>query len=596
MPPKSPDTGASHITRLLEVAAQKLKDKQLDSAWQICKQVLQSQSQNPVALHLLGLISHRRGKFDEAVDLLSRSVQINDSDGTWFFNCGAAAYAAGRFDLAANAYRQAISLQPEDIAARYQLAVALQADARFEEASTYYVDVMAREANHVNARFKLGCMMLHRGDVFVARDLLQEAVDLAPGRPDIRVALALALRDSGRLENAQQQLHTVIQQQPYHADAIALLASILGRMGNVNHAWEQLKPLIGSQAASSNVALVFAELAPELDRRQDAIELLQQLLKGPPLQTYDLVLAHFAVAKLLDQTGQYDEAFTHFQEANKLCDGRYDPPVHEKYIETIIETCNPQYFKSTTRAQRIDDRPVFIVGMPRSGTSLVEQILASHPKIFGAGELPDITKFTQVLPSQLGGKSAYPHCLADLTGEHVNALATIYSRQLDQLASGSIRITDKAPTNFLHLGLIRMILPGARIIHCTRDPVATCFSCFTKYFTGSYTFCYNLVHLGHYYRQYQRLMKYWGNALDLPVLNVRYEELVEQQEKVSRQLVDFCGLQWHENCLRFYETNRSVITASYDQVKKPLYASAINHWRHYQPYLEPLMSELQKAA
>ncbi len=585
------DTGTSHALRLLDVASQDMRAGRLDKAWQICRQVLQAQNDQPVALHLLGLIEHRRGKHSEAVELLERSVRLNCSDPSWFFNLGSAAFSAGQYDLSAEAYRQALRLNPEDQQARYQLGLVYQAAGRHDQASDCYVQVLDRNPNHANAAFKLGCLLLNRGDLFTACDLLQNAVNHAPDRHPIRVALALALRDAGQFEQARCELIRVVEHVPDDIDAVALLSSVSGRMGRTDDAWELIRPLVGSPAANSNVALVFAELAPALNRVTDAIAMLdQQLQEGDPADSGRMLL-HFAIASLLDQNEQYDDAFSHYAIANEFAGGGYDPSEHEQFIDAMIATCGESFMSGPVRSDRSDRRPIFIVGMPRSGTSLLVQILATHPQLHGAGELPYISRFSQVLPAQLPGNKPYPQCLADLRSHDVNALATIYLDHLDKLASGYPHVTDKTPTNYLHLGLIRRILPGARIIHCRRHPVATCFSCFTHYFAGSHPFSHNLEHLGHYYREYQRLMNHWRQLSDMPIHEVRYEQLVTEPEPVIRQLLEYCDLPWHDGCLEFHLTDRPVATASWQQVKKPLYRSSIDHWRHYRKHLSPLQLE-----
>ena len=232
-------------------------------------------------------------------------------------------------------------------------------------------------------------------------------------------------------------------------------------------------------------------------------------------------------------------------------------------------------------------------GMPRSGTTLIEQIMASHPQVHGAGELNLIHRMASEFPSLLGSATPYPQCIAQATAQKLERIAQTYLGELQKRGGKASRVTDKAPINFLHLGLIDLLFPGARVIHCARDPLDTCLSCYFQPFSGEYSFTYDLGHLGAYYRLYENLMVHWRQILRVPVFEVRYEELVADQERMIRALIEFCGLPWDDRCLKFYETERTVATASFDQVRKPIYAGSVGRWRRYEAYLEPLISALK---
>jgi hypothetical protein len=237
-------------------------------------------------------------------------------------------------------------------------------------------------------------------------------------------------------------------------------------------------------------------------------------------------------------------------------------------------------------------RPVFIVGMPRSGTSLVEQVIATHPQAFGGGERHEISSISQKLSVWKGSDKEYPECLADVPAEVFSTFADDYARYVTALAPGITVMTDKMPENYRHLVLIRLLFPEARIIHCTRDPVDTCLSCYFQEFSGSYDFSYDLADLGAHYVEYKRLMDYYRDDVGMPMLEVNYEEMVADTEGLAREIIDYCTLDWDEQCLRYYESDRVVRTASYDQVRQPIYTSSVERWRHYEKYLTPLLEAL----
>ena len=232
--------------------------------------------------------------------------------------------------------------------------------------------------------------------------------------------------------------------------------------------------------------------------------------------------------------------------------------------------------------------------MPRSGTSLLEQILASHPSVHAAGELQDITDIVSSLPSRLGSTLAYPACLENVTQGAVDDIARSYLKKIETLSpKNTTVVTDKMPDNFRHLGLIQLLFPKARVIHCVRDPLDTCLSCYFQNFSGEHDYSYNLQNMGIYYRLYERLMRHWKQVLDLKILDVSYEELVTATEETTRSILDFCGLPWDARCLESHKIRRAVVTSSYDQATRPIYHESLRRWEHYRPYLEPLCKVLQ---
>jgi len=245
------------------------------------------------------------------------------------------------------------------------------------------------------------------------------------------------------------------------------------------------------------------------------------------------------------------------------------------------------------RASVRSDRPVFIVGMPRSGTSLIEQILASHPQVFGAGELTDIVRLPLSLHTMLGTERKYPQCLSLLTQDRIDTFAQHYLDKLASLSPDASRVIDKMPGNFMHLGFIELLFPDARIIHCMRDPLDTCLSCYFQDFSRSHPYSYDLENLGAFYNEYRKIMQHWRSVLSIPMYEIQYEELVADQEMKSRELVEFCGLEWDERCLNFHETKRYVGTASYDQVRQPMYKKSAGRWKNYENRIDVLKKSLK---
>jgi tetratricopeptide (TPR) repeat protein len=293
----------------------------------------------------------------------------------------------------------------------------------------------------------------------------------------------------------------------------------------------------------------------------------------------------FALAKAFEDCGDYARAFEHMRKGNDLKRRQidYDEPGAGKIFERIRTVFNSSLFDRFQGEGDPSPVPIFVLGMPRSGSTLIEQMLASHPAIHGAGELEDL----KVAVSGLSERDTA------LDGATLRRIAQSYLARLPAIADGKVRIVDKMPANFLNIGLIRLILPNARIIHTVRNPIDTCVSCYSKLFASGQDFSYDLAELGRYYRGYAELMTYWRSVLPPgAILDVSYEDVVDDFEGQARRLIDYCGLPWDDRCLSFYKNSRPVNTASGVQVRKPVFRSSLQRWRSYESDLGPLLSAL----
>ncbi len=298
---------------------------------------------------------------------------------------------------------------------------------------------------------------------------------------------------------------------------------------------------------------------------------------------------HFALAKAYDDLARYDEAFAQLQAGNAIKRRlvSYDEAAVAAFFREIAAAFSPALIGERAGAGDPSDAPVFVVGMPRSGSTLVEQILASHPGVYGAGELLVMNDLIADLPD-------YPSGIASVSDAALRRFGRRYVEQVRAFAPGAKRIVDKLPANFRHLGMIHLALPNAKIVHVRRDPMDTCVSCYSKLFLDGLNFAYDLGELGRYYKMYEALMAHWravlpGHAL----LDVQYETLVGDFEAQARRIVAFCGLEWDARCLDFSRTERPVRTLSQAQVRQPLFASSIGRWRHYEKHLGPLIEALR---
>ncbi|MBI2311681.1 MAG: sulfotransferase [Betaproteobacteria bacterium] len=402
---------------------------------------------------------------------------------------------------------------------------------------------------------------------------------------------AARLLQQGRTDEAVNAYRRAMERHPASPLPRVGLAGILKRRGDIRGAYDLLLPLIGSENCRIAAVTEFAGVSNRLDPPPpEAIPLLRKHLARPGLRALGRIKILRGLGRLCDALGRCEEALACLNEVKALQSREFgsDSGQFFRMLDATARAYTPERLARLPRASHGSELPVFIVGMPRSATTLTEQILSSHPRVHGAGELTHIIRYAR----NLAEGQAYGPRLDALTPERVNALAADYLGRLRALAPGAARITDKMPFNFVHLGLIEILFPGARVIHCIRHPLDTCLSCYFNEFPDGLSITRDFATLGRYYRGYWELMEHWQKVLSIPVFPLRYEGLVAEPERQIRELVAFCGLEWDDACLRFYETGRLVHTSSYHQVHKPIYQGSVNRYRPYERFLGPLKAGL----
>ena len=430
----------------------------------------------------------------------------------------------------------------------------------------------------------------------LAGEHLQEAVRLGPRYAAAREALSQWYLEEARPDLALEHSTAAISLAPHDSGVALSHAFALAAAGQTEQAWQILEPQVTAPAIPGRAAVLYGKMARRLGKEQHAVEIIQRVLTTQaalPERSHLLFLA----AKTLDRMERYDDAFAHARAAHESAPRSYDPQYNAVWTDRRIEFYTRSRLQSLARSRHGSRRPVFIVGMPRSGTSLVEQILVSHPRVFGAGEMNDLDRIgcgTQ--QAEWSGGKPYPHCLEGLSSAAADQLAGEYLSRLRAINDIAIFVTDKTPLNFRWLGLVQLLFPECRVIHCVRDPLDTCLSCYMTDFNVGNDFAQDLTHLGLFYRDYSRLMEHWRQVLDLPILEVRYEDVVADLQPQIRRMLDFLGLPWDERCLKFHENERHVATASREQVRLPIYASSIGRWRYYQKHLQPLIDAIGRRA
>ena len=582
----------SLVSNALQSASAKVRAGEFAEAAALLLKALVEAPENAAALEQLGIVTFQLGDAAGAEAALRRAVAAAPENEFVWNNLGVVLEATGSFTDAAESYAQAIQLNPQRAALHFNLGNTLRSLGRCAKAEASFRRCIALDPQHAHARHNLGALLKENGDRGEAEQLFRETIALEPAMVDAHVNLGSALQALGRDEEALACYREALQLAPGYGDALAGEVSVLDRLGRVEEACERIQPLLETAPDNADVVTTFASLARRLGRQEQAIAALKELLTRSELLASKREAALFALGKLCDQAGNFFEAFEHYRAANGVHPHPFDLGEFRAYCARVRTTFSDEQFRRLPRAQNDSQLPIFIVGMPRSGTTLAEQILSSHPEVFGAGELTWIEDLSTTLPQRLGTHASYPECAFDLSIRSLTAAADEYLAMLRGLAPTATRVVDKMPGNFTHLGLIELLFPKARIIHLTRDPLDNCLSCYFQNFTQGHHYTADLGTLGAVYAEYARLMEHWRSIVSLPLLELRYEDLVENQEAESRRLVDFCELPWDARCLRFHETRRVVRTASYDQVRRPMYRDSLARHRHYEDFLAPLRAAL----
>ena len=440
---------------------------------------------------------------------------------------------------------------------------------------------------------RLALAEAQQGSTETAIKHLEQASRLRPTSAAILTDLGQALMGARRYEDAERAYDKALEVNPSLAFALANKVELFQLLGDYDKAATVLEEGLARFPDDIRLAQALGRLAPRIGKIEEAADTLERLLQRGITQRDRRMTTLYLLGDLHDKLGNYDRAFERFTQANALIPARFSEDMHRRAVDLLVANWTPQRVRDLPRTNSASEVPLFIVGMPRSGTSLVEQILASHARVHGAGELPTIPRICFEIA---GRPIAQEPMLSDpskLSAQVLERQALAYLRTISVLDTRASRITDKLPSNYLHLGLISRMFPRARVIHCTRDPLDTCLSCFFQHFRGAFPWSYRLDWCGAYYRQYERVMECWGACLEgLQMLEVPYEKLVDNQEEWSRRLIDFAGLEWDDACLKFYESKRVVDTLSNEQVRRPMYRGSINRHLNYTEHLAPLRQAL----
>jgi tetratricopeptide (TPR) repeat protein len=503
--------------------------------------------------------------------------------------------AQGRIVEAIAAFRQAVQLQPDAALCHFYLGAMLHECRKLDEAIDAYREAIRINPDYVEAYTNLGAALHDRGKEEEAVTAQRQAIKLKPTLIPAYVNLWVALSELGRFNEAASAYRHAIALQPDLAVAHGNLGLVLMELGQLAESRAALQRAIELAPQTIKYRRYLGELDSYVvgDARLAALEQLSQ--DAAQFSVDERVELYFALGKAYADTDQHAKAFGCWRDGNALKRQQiiYDEGAELAAFTRIMSTFTPELFERWQNVGHPSSVPIFIVGMARSGTTLVEQILASHPEVVGAGELTFFDAAIKEIRARTGDSLAFPDVVHGMAGSDFYDLGARYFARLQRLYPASTHVVDKLPGNYRVAGLIHLALPNAIIIHTVRNAVDTCLSCFSKLFTGKMGHTYELSELGRYYRNYETLMAHWRSVLPAGrILDVSYEDVVSDLESQARRIIAHCGLQWDPRCLSFHKTDRPIRTSSLVQARQPIYAGAIGRWRAYEPFLRPLLAEL----
>ncbi len=564
----------------------------LEEALASYRRALQLKPDYAEAHYNLGISLRDMGCLDEAEGCFLRALQLKPDYAEAHNNLGATLRDMGRLNEAEASYRRVLAISPESADVHYNLGIILRDMGRLNEAETSYRHAIEVRPDYADAHNNLGVTLHDLGRLTEAEASYRRAIEIKPDYAEAHNNLGNTLLDLSRLDEAEASYRRAIEIKPNLAEVHSNLGSALmalGKMGDAEKSLDKAIELAPGEARPLSTALLYIQYRQE-DPRFNQLEAVYARRESLPLE--DRIKLNFAMGKAMESIGQYDRSFSAYEEGNRLhYQGHpFDEASEERFLENTCSFFTSDLFKEcATLAKTLppiqDERvPIFIVGMLRSGSTLIEQILSSHPAIFGAGEHSTF-KETLLLRDSIKGED-------DLLT--LRKLGQVYLERAWKLAPEARYITDKLPANYCHLGLIHLMLPNAKIIHSMRDPMDTCFSCYALRFTRGHEYSYDLGTLGRQYLRYRKLIQHWHNVLPPGrILDVRYEDNVVNPEHEARRLLDYLGLPWDPACLKFHENSRAVHTASVTQVRLPIYSSSVARWKHFEKHLAPLLETIK---
>ena len=605
------------------------KAKNLDEALAALDKAVALDPQSAQAWNNLGIVHFDKREFDKAAEAYRKAIGINEEYAEAHNNLGNALRAENDIDGAVLEYERAIELKEEYAEAYNNMATALRDLQRTEEAEFSYRRAVMIKPDYFEALNNLANLLVMEKRYEEALRVLGDTLRSYPTEVSTLVTTARAQMEWGNFDLAEKAVDLALKEKPDSVEALCVKGLIYNdtdRMAEAVKFFEQALAIDAESMEALNMYGVTLKSLGRMDEARDAF--MRALQKNPKsvgaysnlidLEDFtkdnpmfaamheildkaedpeaDRYMAlHFALGKAYDDAKEYETALKHFSVGARLkrAQLKYEEKDSFTFFNEIRETFDEDYFKNLPFTGNPSTVPVFIVGMPRSGSTLTEQIIASHPKVFGAGEIKQLSASLAAIRSRFPNIPRFPVMAKKMKVTQYQTVADHYLKAVTTMSGNAIRVTDKLLTNYYFLGMLYTLFPNAKVIHTMRNPVDTCLSSYTKLYKDDMPHSYDLKELGRYYNKYLQLMEHWRAVLPKGfMLETQYEDVVADKEGKARQIIEFLGLEWNDACLNFHETDRPVKTASVSQVRKPIYNTSVERWRRYGDGLQPLIEAL----
>jgi tetratricopeptide (TPR) repeat protein len=527
----------------------------------------------------------------EALELDPRQSELNKAE---------LALTSGNMEEAEKILRKILSQDHDDIKALRMLSSIAVEAGRFKPARKMLERAVEVQPGFITGWNDLANLLMKQDRYDEALKAVQRAIDIDPKMVHGWVVKGNILTRAQRNEESLEAYGQALELSPRSAGALSGMGHVLKTIGRQQESIDAYRKCIRNHPAYGEAYWSLANLKTfEFDESE--VRVMQQMVEDEGLADEPRVNFCLALGKHFENEQDYDRAFEHYSRGNDLRRENeiYDPVQTQVVHDRIIEVFSKEFIDERAEWGDPDPAPIFVVGLPRSGSTLIEQILASHSMVEGTMELPDLSRVIAELTRQSPSRVEYPEAMENVDEDAARAMGQAYLQSTMRYRTGKAYFIDKMPNNFSSVGLLQVILPNAKIIDARRHPLDSCLGSYKQLFFKGQSFTYDQFELGHYYLQYRRVMEHWREVLPGKVLDVHYENMVLDQENQTRRLLEYCGLPWEDQCLRFYETERAINTASSEQVRQPIYTKALNFWRNYESHLgelietlEPLLGEL----
>ena len=585
---------------------------------------------NPTYLSNFALLANHQKKHDEAIKLLLEAVRLKPDYSEAWFNLGCTYSETGDMQASEDAYLKAIDSNNNYIKALFNLACVQESLGKSNEAKLtidritnlkpdstnlyytlglalsrlnikdnttkaieYFSKAISDNPDSIETYRALASLYIESNSVEKALELYERIVPNEPDYQELNLEYAHCLVKTGKTRKAENIFNDILNNN--HDDLVALngIATINRYAGKFSEAEDIYKKILDKDKNNINAYYGYSKCRKFTNDDEETINQLEIVINDKPGY-----LGYFTLGKIYNDLKIYDKAIEYYRKANNIRDIKinFDKTEHTNRVNSIIEVFNTEFVDQFKQYGVQSDLPVFILGTPRSGTTLIEQIISSHSRVYGAGELDYIKQIAYEKPVNSNLLKSYPERMNGLTGSIIDRDASIYLEEINKLMADNeiIRITDKMPGNFMYIGYIFIMFPNAKIIHAQRNPVDTCLSIYFQNFNSGHKYAFNLENLVFWYKEYIRLMKHWKTMYGEKILDVNYDDVVNDSEKSAKRMIEYCDLEWEEQCVSFHESKRTIHTSSNWQVKQPIYKTSQQRWRKYEDFIPELIDGLSE--